>query len=166
RGALTAEADARIEAFVARGLSPVLVSRDGVVIGMLGLADSERGAAREAVDALRRHGIGRVTMLTGDLEPAARAIGERVGVDEVQAGLLPADKVAAVTALRTGGAVAMVGDGINDAPALAAADVGIVMGAMGSGVAIETADVALMTDDLAKIPYALRLSRATLTNVR
>lgn len=166
RGVLTGEAARRVDAFIEGGLSPVLVSRDGAIIGLLGMADTERGTARDVVGDLRRNGIDRVTMLTGDHEPAARAIGARVGVDDVQAGLLPADKVTAVAALRAGGAVAMVGDGINDAPALAAADVGIVMGAMGSGVAIETADVALMTDDLAKIPYALRLSRATLVNVR
>jgi Cd2+/Zn2+-exporting ATPase len=166
RGVLTAGAAARVDAFIENGLAPVLVSSDGAIIGLLGLADIERGAARDVVGDLRRHGIDRITMLTGDHEPAARSIGARVGVDDVQAGLLPADKVAAVTALRDGGAVAMVGDGINDAPALAAADVGIVMGAMGSGAAIETADVALMTDDLGKIPYALRLSRAALVNVR
>lgn len=166
RGALTAEAADRVETLMAGGLSPVLVSRDGAIIGLLGMADTERSTAREVIGDLRRNGIDRVTMLTGDHEPAARAIAERVGLDDVQAGLLPADKVAAVTALRAGGPVAMVGDGINDAPALAAADVGIVMGTMGSGAAIETADVALMTDDLAKIPYAIRLSRATLANVR
>jgi len=166
RGALTAEAADSVETFMTSGLSPVLVSRDGTIIGLLGMADTARHTARDVVDDLRRNGIDLVTMLTGDHEPAARAIADRVGLDDVQAGLLPADKVTAVTALRVGGPVAMVGDGINDAPALAAADVGIVMGAMGSGAAIETADVALMTDDLAKIPYAIRLSRATLANVR
>jgi Cd2+/Zn2+-exporting ATPase len=88
-----------------------------------------------------------------------------VGVDDVRAELLPGDKVDAVATLRGRGAVAMVGDGINDAPALAAADVGIVMGAIGSDAAIETADVALMTDDLSKVPWAIRLSRATMRNV-
>ncbi len=166
RGALSPEDQARVDDFISRGLSPVLVSSDGVLIGLLGTADIERDTARNAIVELRNHGIDRVTMLTGDHEPPARAIGHRVGVDDVQAGLLPADKVAAVAALRANGPVAMVGDGINDAPALAAADVGIVMGSMGSGAAIETADIALMTSDLAKIPYAIRLSRATLANVR
>ena len=96
---------------------------------------------------------------------SARTVGDRVGVDEVHAELMPADKVSAIGALRGAGRIAMVGDGINDAPALAAADVGIVMGAMGSDAAIETADIALMTDDLSKIPYAIRLSRATIQNV-
>jgi Cd2+/Zn2+-exporting ATPase len=89
-----------------------------------------------------------------------------VGVDDVRAELMPGEKVDAVATLRGAGPVAMVGDGINDAPALAAADVGIVMGAIGSDAAIETADVALMTDDLSKVPWAIRLSRATMRNVR
>jgi len=148
------------------GLSPVVVVRDAEPIGVIGVSDRERDGAAEVVADLRRHGITRVAMLTGDATSSARAVGARVGVDDVRAELLPADKVEAVTALRRTGAVAMIGDGINDAPALAAADVGIVMGAIGSDAAIETADVALMTDDLSKVAWAIRLSRATLRNVR
>jgi Cd2+/Zn2+-exporting ATPase len=156
---------ARVNRLIVAGMSPVIVTRDGQVLGLVGVADRERDTARDMVADLRRHGIARVAMLTGDTATNARAIGDRVGVDEVHAELLPADKVSAVAALRGTGRIAMVGDGINDAPALAAADVGIVMGAMGSDAAIETADIALMTDDLSKIPYALRLSRATIRNV-
>jgi Cd2+/Zn2+-exporting ATPase len=106
-------------------------------------------------------------MITGDHEPAARAVSDAVGIDELRADLLPADKVRAVEELRARfGTVAMVGDGVNDAPALAAADVGIAMGVAGSDAALETADVALMADELLKIPYALRLSRATVRNIR
>jgi Zn2+/Cd2+-exporting ATPase len=130
------------------------------------VADREREGAADAVASLRRQGVARVAMLTGDAKQSARAVGARVGVDDVRAELLPADKVDAVTTLRGRGGVAMVGDGINDAPALAAADVGIVMGAIGSDAAIETADVALMSDDLSKVAWAIRLSRATMRNVR
>ncbi len=106
-------------------------------------------------------------MITGDHDAAAHATGSQLGVDDVRSGQLPADKVAAVENLRHAhGAIAMVGDGVNDAPALAAADVGIVMGAMGSDAALETADIALMTDELPKVPYTIRLSRATLANIR
>jgi Cd2+/Zn2+-exporting ATPase len=106
-------------------------------------------------------------MLTGDHEAAARATGSQLGVDDVRSAQLPEDKVSAVEELRHAhGVVAKVGDGVNDAPALAAADVGIVMGAMGSGAALETADIALMTDELPKLPYTIRLSRATLANIR
>ena len=100
-------------------------------------------------------------MLTGDHMPR-RGDRSQLGVDDVRSGLLPADKVAAIESLRGAhGAVAMVGDGVNDAPALAAADVGIAMGAMGSDAALETADIALMTDEFSKVPYTIRLSRAT-----
>jgi Cd2+/Zn2+-exporting ATPase len=105
-------------------------------------------------------------MLTGDQEAAARAVASRLTIDEVHAGLLPEEKVAAVHDLRRRyGPIAMVGDGVNDAPALAAADVGIAMGVIGSDAALETADVALMTDDLPRLAYAIRLSRATVRNI-
>jgi Cd2+/Zn2+-exporting ATPase len=136
-------------------------------MGLIGVADSVRASARDAVQLLRRQGIRHVALLTGDHEPAAKSLAASVGIDEIRAGLLPADKVLAVEALRARyGMLAMVGDGINDAPALAAADVGIAMGTAGTDAALETADVALMADELLKIPYAVRLSRATLRNIR
>lgn len=156
---------ARADRIVAAGMSPVVVLRDGRALGLIGVADRERETARDTVSDLHRQGISKVAMLTGDHAATARAVAARIGVDEVRAELMPAGKVAAIGSLRNGGRIAMVGDGINDAPALAAADVGIVMGAIGSDAAIETADIALMTDDLAKIPYAIRLSRATVRNV-
>jgi len=106
-------------------------------------------------------------MLTGDAAGAAAPIAREAGVTDVRAGLLPADKRTAIEALRAAhGPIAMIGDGVNDAPALAAADVGVAMGAMGSATALEAADVALMSDELQKLPFALRLSRAALRNVR
>jgi Cd2+/Zn2+-exporting ATPase len=119
------------------------------------------------VDLLRRQGIERVVMLTGDNETTAKAIAQQLGIDEWRSELLPQDKVAAVEELRSVyGSVAMVGDGVNDAPALASADVGIAMGTAGSAAALETADVALMADELMKIPYTFRLSRATVRNIK
>ena len=163
---LASLAVAAADRLTAAGLSPVLVVRNDEAVGLVGVSDREREGAAEAVAELRRHGVARVAMLTGDAATTARAVGTRVGVDEVRAELLPGDKVDAVAGLRGSGRVAMIGDGINDAPALAAADVGIVMGAIGSDAAIETADVALMTDDLSKVSWAIRLSRATIRNVR
>jgi Cd2+/Zn2+-exporting ATPase len=147
-----------------RGL--VWVAIDGVAAGSLLLGDQARPNAREALDLLRAAGIRHVAMLTGDAAGPARRVAGEVGVDEFHAALLPDEKHARVGALRALGPVAMVGDGVNDAPALAAADVGIAMGAVGSDVALETADVALMSDELLKLPYALRLARATLRNVK
>lgn len=167
RGWLTPDWDARSRDLVDRGLSPVIVARDGVTIGALGLRDRPRPDAAAAVAALRRNGLSRVVMITGDHASPAAAVGLELAVDDVRAGQLPHQKVDAIRSLqRQYGPVAMIGDGINDAPALAAADVGIAMGAMGSHAALETADIALMNDELSKVPYAIRLSRATLTNIR
>ncbi len=127
---------------------------------MLALADQQRAAARETVSKLRALGIGRIVMLTGDHEESARLIAEAIGIDEWYAGLMPGDKVRIVGELEQEvGSLAMVGDGVNDTPALAAASVGIAMGAAGSDVALETADVALMGDDLSRLPYLFKLSR-------
>ena len=158
---------AHVEDIEGRGRTPVLVGRDGHGIGVLGMVDELRESGRETIEQLRAQGVRHVALLTGDRPAAARLVLEGAAVDEAHADLLPQDKVAHIKRLRAlYGPVAMVGDGINDAPALAAADVGIAMGVAGTDVAIETADVALLTDDLGTLPYALRLGRATLSNIR
>jgi Cd2+/Zn2+-exporting ATPase len=149
------------------GGSAVLVGHAGTALGVIGLAHETRRGGREMIAQLRHAGVERVVLLSGDTRSNADAVMNQVGLDEVHADLMPADKVTLVNRLRAQyGPVAMVGDGVNDAPALASADVGIAMGAAGSGVAIETADVALMTDDLSKLPYAILLGRAALGNIR
>ncbi len=150
----------------AEGKSLVLVSVDGRVAGVLALADEPRVNARDALELLRALGVERNVMLTGDSPDIASVVARRVGVDQYHAALMPEDKHDLVKALAQEGPVLMVGDGINDAPALAAAHVGVAMGAIGSDVALEAADVALMSDDLLKLPYVLRLARATVRNVR
>ena len=163
----TPDAHVELDRLAAGGRTPVLVAANGALVGVIGVADQARAGGRDAIDLLRRQGIEAVVMLTGNSQATARAIAADLGLDDVRADLLPEDKVAAVKDLRRRyGSVAMVGDGINDAPALASADVGIVMGAAGSAAALETADIALMADELLKIPYAIRLSRATVRNIQ
>ena len=150
-----------------RGGTPVLVGHAGSALGVIRVSDHVRGEGRDAIARLRDEGIARVELLTGDTPANAEAIRASAGLDAAHASLLPADKVRHIARLRAEfGSVAMVGDGVNDAPALAAADVGIAMGTAGSDIALETADVALMSDELEKLPYALRLARATMNNIR
>lgn len=166
RGLCNAEIHSSLDALAASGRTAVLIARMGQPLGIIALSDQTREAARDTVEMLRHLSVERVVMLTGDNQAAADALARELGIDEVHAELLPHDKVAAVHALRKEyGTVAMVGDGVNDAPALAAADVGIAMGAAGTDAALETADIALMADELLKIPFALRLGRATLRNI-
>jgi Zn2+/Cd2+-exporting ATPase len=167
RGLCSPAMEAALDRMSALGCSAVMVGAAGSGIGVIGVADEPRESGHDAVALLRKQGVRHVVLLTGDHEPAARALAEALDLDGFRAGLLPEDKVAAVGDLRQRyGSVAMVGDGVNDAPALAAADVGIAMGVAGTDAALETADVALMADELLKIPYALRLSRATNRNIR
>lgn len=149
------------------GKTAVIVSLDHQAIGLLGITDEICPQAPVMVAGLRKTGIQEIVMLTGDDALTARQIAQAAGITNVHAGLLPDDKLAVIRTLQAQGhVVAMVGDGINDAPALAAADIGIAMGAAGTDVAIETADIALMADDLMKIPEAIRLSKASLRNIR
>ena len=151
----------------ARGESVVHVSIDGRYAGAFGLADRVRAGTREVLERLRGLGIAEQIMLTGDHEAAGRRVGTEVGIDSVKAGLTPQDKLTEIDALRRrGGPVAMIGDGVNDAPALAAADVGIAMGAAGTDVALETADVAIMGQTLERLPSAVELSRWSVRVVR
>jgi Cd2+/Zn2+-exporting ATPase len=149
------------------GHTLVFVAVDSVLLGAIAIADPIRDTAVETLDLLRSHGVRHVAMLTGDHDATARVVASALSLDEYHADLLPAQKHDRVLALREAhGPVLMVGDGVNDAPALAAADVGAAMGAAGSDAALETADIALMSDELLKIPYALRLARATVRNVK
>jgi Cd2+/Zn2+-exporting ATPase len=149
------------------GATVLVVIEDGAATGFISLADELRDEALAAVRALQAVGVEQVVLLTGDNERTATAIAERAGVTGHMARLLPEDKTAAVHRLRERyGVVAMVGDGINDAPALAAADIGIAMGAAGSDAAIETADVALMRDDLMALAGFLRLGKRTVANIK
>src|SRR5262245_18141086 len=167
RGLCSPKIHTHLDAIGARGRTPILVARDDQAVGIIAIADRAREASRDTIDELRRHGVESVVMLTGDSHATAQAVASDIGVDEFRAELMPEDKVAAIDALRHQfGSVAMVGDGVNDAPALASADIGIAMGAAGSDAALETADVALMADELMKIPFALRLSRTTLRNIK
>ncbi len=143
-----------------RGQTAVLLALDDEVVGVIGLADEVRPEAATALRAIKAAGIRETVMLTGDRRDVAQAIAAAVGVDAVEAELLPDDKVAAVERLLAQhAAVGMVGDGVNDAPALARATVGFAMGAAGSDTALETADIALMSDDLSKVAETVRLSR-------
>lgn len=149
------------------GHTVVAVGNDRHVCGLISIADSIREDAPQAVRQLHEAGIRKVVMLTGDNEGTARAVAAATGVDEYRAQLLPEDKVHTVESLVAEyGQVAMVGDGINDAPALAVANIGIAMGGMGTDAAIETADIALMSDDLLKVSWLLRHSRRTLRNIQ
>jgi Zn2+/Cd2+-exporting ATPase len=149
------------------GSTVVIIGDDSHVCGLIAVADRIRPEAAEALAALRKAGVEHLIMLTGDNRTTAEAIARAAGIDEVHAELLPADKVAAIESLTaTYGVVAMVGDGVNDAPAMARASFGIAMGAAGSDAAIETADIALMTDDLLRLPWLVRHSRRTLAVIR
>ena len=167
RGQDTPEVHRQLLEMSDAGHTAVIVGAETHVCGIISLADAVRPQARQAIEALRSAGVHNIVMLTGDNLPTAEAIAREVGITEVQAGLLPQDKVAAVEALvQRYGQVAMVGDGINDAPAMARATLSIAMGAAGSDAAIETADIALMSDDLTKLPWLIRHARRTLGIIR
>ncbi|MBL9081737.1 MAG: cation-translocating P-type ATPase [Planctomycetales bacterium] len=167
RGQETPEVHQQISKLSDAGRSVVVVGNSDHVCGFLVLADTVRPAAVQTLKALRDVGIEHLIMLSGDNTPTAQAIAREVGVDEVHAELLPSDKVTAMEKLvERYGKVAMIGDGINDAPALGRATVGIAMGGIGSDAAIETADIALMGDDISQLPWLIMHSRRTLTIIR
>jgi Cd2+/Zn2+-exporting ATPase len=155
------------EALEADGKTVIVVGNARHVCGLIAVADTIRPEARGVVRQLHAAGIAHVVMLTGDNRVTAQAVAREIGIDEVHAELLPGDKVSKVEELvGRYRAVAMVGDGVNDAPALARANLGIAMGTIGSDAAIETADIALMTDDLSKLAWLVRHSRRTLVIIR
>ncbi|MCX5563765.1 heavy metal translocating P-type ATPase [Alcaligenes phenolicus] len=164
--ALGAAAQAAIERLRESGRTTMVVRRGDRDLGAIGLLDTPRAGAKQALQQLRDLGIRRMIMISGDHTKVAEAIAGEVGLDEAWGDLMPEDKVEAIRKLRQTTKVAMVGDGVNDAPAMANATVGVAMGAAGSDVALETADVALMADDLKHLPFAVGLSRHTRSVIR
>jgi Cd2+/Zn2+-exporting ATPase len=158
---VTPEVQAMIAGLEERGRTTMVVRRSSQFLGAIGLMDTPRDAAAGVIRRLRTLGISRMVMMSGDNRRVAEAVAQQVGLDEAWGDLMPEDKVAAIQRFRTEQDVAMVGDGVNDAPAMAHATVGIAMGAAGSDVALETADVALMGDDLTRLPFVIGLSRST-----
>jgi len=160
------DAEAQLTRLEGEGKTIVLLSEGQKPLAVIAIADQIRSDASDTIARLKASGI-QVAMLTGDNEGTARAVASRTGVDTYLAQLLPEQKVEAIKDLkRRFGKIAMVGDGVNDAPAMAASDTGIAMGAAGADVAMETGDIVLMSDDLSKIPYVLRLSRRSINNIR
>ena len=155
-----------VERLETEGRTTMIVRRGERYLGVVGLMDTPRETAREVIARLREIGIKRMVMISGDNQRVADAVAKAVGLDEAQGDLMPDDKVEAIKRLSREAKVAMVGDGVNDAPAMANATVGIAMGAAGSDVALETADVALMADDLRHLPFAVGLSRKTRRIIR
>lgn len=149
------------------GHSVLLIGNETHLCGLISVADEVRAESKDAIAAIKASGVEKVVMLTGDNAGTAKAVAEACGIEDYRAELLPEDKVQAVEELvRQHGTVAMVGDGVNDAPAMAAATLGIAMGAVGSDAAIETADIALMSDELSKLPWLIRHSRRTMRTIR
>ncbi|WKA48076.1 heavy metal translocating P-type ATPase [Geobacillus zalihae] len=166
-GKLPDEAEKQISAFRDEGKTVMAVGTTDRLLGLIAAADQLRPSAPETVAALRRLGVAEVVMVTGDHEQTAQAIGRQAGVSDIRAGLLPEQKLSAIRELKQRcGITAMVGDGVNDAPALAAADIGVAMGGAGTDAALETADVVLMADDLRQLPYTVHLGRRTLAVIR
>lgn len=167
RGQDTSECAEQAEALEANGKTVIIVGNPRHICGLIAVADTVRPEAREIVKQLHAAGVAHVVMLTGDNRVTAEAMAREVGIDEVHAELLPEDKVRKIEELVARyGVVAMIGDGVNDAPALARASLGIAMGAIGSDAAIETADVALMTDDISKLPWLVHHSKRTLAVIQ
>ncbi len=163
---VTESISSKVSEASAKGKTPVLMGLDGSLSAIFLLADAPRDNAKESILQLKKLGIKQTILLTGDNESVGRSMAERLGLDAVRADLMPQDKVDALKELTSNRVTAMVGDGVNDAPALAAANVGIAMGGASTDVALETADIALMNDDLSKLPYAVSLGRATLQVVK
>ncbi|WP_145102695.1 heavy metal translocating P-type ATPase [Rosistilla carotiformis] len=155
-----------VESLEQNGRTTMIVRRGDRYLGVIGLMDTPREASKRTIAKLRELGIQRMIMISGDNQQVADAVAKEVGLDEAWGDLMPDDKVAEIKKLQSEGGVAMVGDGVNDAPAMASASVGIAMGAAGSDVALETADVALMADNLDHLPLAIGLSRATRRIIR
>ena len=167
RGQASSMVDAELEKLSARGRTIVVVGNEQHVCGVIGITDAVRSNVRQVIDRLRSAGVHHLIMLTGDNVNAAEAIADQVGMTEYRSELRPEEKIAAIESMVDEyGDVAMVGDGVNDAPALARATIGIAMGAIGTDAAIETADIALMTDDLSRIPWLVQHARRTLKLIR
>jgi Cd2+/Zn2+-exporting ATPase len=148
------------------GKTAMLAAAGGRVIGVVAVADTIRPEAARMIADLKQLGVTRTVMLTGDNATVAHAVARQIGIDDVRAGLMPDAKLVEIEHLRREGGVVMIGDGVNDAPALAAADLGVAMGTRGTDVALETADIVLMQDDLHRLPYAIDLSRRTRRTIR
>lgn len=155
-----------VESLESEGRTTMIVRYGGRYLGVIGLMDTPREAAKRTISRLRELGVKRMIMISGDNQQVADAVAKAVGLDEARGDLMPEDKVAEIKKLNSEAGVAMVGDGVNDAPAMASASVGIAMGAAGSDVALETADIALMADNLDHLPLAIGLSRATRSIIR